>query len=170
MRFKAKLRLRLLGDKVPRSLLALCLASFFQHFYTDHRYVSWVFLLPGQVWFTTSTGLGIKGAYRPMQAEGRGPEDHCPFLWKHVPKPSPAAPQTALSGIVVFQTSLTHLVTTVCRCLQKQNLQTICAEKAADQKVGKRLKYRNGFASTFCGAGSRSGLLMLLSSALSLLD
>lgn len=39
-----------------------------------------------------------------------------------------------------------------------------------DQKVGKRLKYRYGFASAFCGAGSGSGLLMLLGSALSLLD
>lgn len=53
---------------------------------------------------------------------------------------------------------------------KKENVQTICAEKTADQKVGKRLKYRNGFASTFCGAGIRSGLLMLHSSALSLLD
>lgn len=120
MRFMAESRLRLLGDTVLCSLLALCLDSSFQLFYTDHSYVSWVFLLPGQVWFTTSTDLGIKGAYRPMQAEGRGPEGHCPFLGKHVPKPSAAGPQTAPSRVVVFQASLTHLMAIVRRCLQER--------------------------------------------------
>lgn len=117
-----------------------CLGSCFQLFYTDHSYVSWVFLLLGQVWFTTRTGLGLKRAYRPMQAEGRGPEVYYPFLGKHVPKSSLSAPQTALLGVVVFQASLTHLVAIVCKCLQEREHANNLCRKSCWSEGRKKVK------------------------------
>lgn len=72
MRFKAESRLCLPWAVVLHSPLALCFGSCFQPFYTDHRRNYWVFLLPGQVWPTTSTGAGIKGAYGSTWEEGQG--------------------------------------------------------------------------------------------------
>lgn len=100
MRFKAESTLNSLRAMVLHSLLVLCFESRFQPFYTDHSYISWVFLLPSQAWPTTSTGAGINRAYRSMQADRRGAgEGHCPFMGKHVPKPTPAAPHALPSEV-----------------------------------------------------------------------
>lgn len=111
--FKAESRLCSLRAVVPHSPLALR----FQPFCADQSYGSWVFLLSGQVWPTTGTGAGKKGAYGSTQAAGRTageghgegcPQTHsccsqyCSFRGGSVPAP------------------LTLLLAISCRCLQER--------------------------------------------------